>query len=70
MNEIEMNNAGTHMNAEVGVPSIRSTDALIIENGICISSFDVVIDQSRLCRKAGCEVLQQRNMRTFMQKLL
>lgn len=34
MNEIEMlNNAGTHTNTEAGVVSIRSTDALITENG-------------------------------------
>uniref|UniRef100_A0A915PQ15 Uncharacterized protein n=1 Tax=Setaria digitata TaxID=48799 RepID=A0A915PQ15_9BILA len=34
MNEIEMiSSAGTHINAEAGVVSIRSTDALITENG-------------------------------------
>ncbi|CAG9538982.1 unnamed protein product [Cercopithifilaria johnstoni] len=54
MNEIEMmNNAGTHKNMEAGVVSIRSTDALITENGICIRCFIVVIDQPRLRKELG-----------------
>ncbi|MCP9265924.1 S39A6 [Dirofilaria immitis] len=50
MNEIEMlNNAGTHLNMEAGVVSIRSTDALITENGI----FAVFLKQCDETSNAG-----------------